>query len=384
MREGLERKGEVLSLGFKGFDDAGYINKRMYHMLGGLSGTGKSSLADQAYIINPFLQLDELKNSPIEEQDPIDYKVILFSMERSKELRLAKWVCQMIYRKYNILMSVPYLLSWGNRKSRVTQEQFNLVVEITEWCENLLEHVTIYDGVVTPKQFYELLIQDALSKGTSYGYIEIETNSGDLEYRKYKKRGNSKKEYIRDEEGPQFGKFQKVYVADNPKQINLFVLDHIGKLIKEHGMTDKDVLDKASEYCTTIRDVFGYSPVVVSQFNRNSLDTHRRKTPLPEEGDFAGSSKMYYDADLVYALFNPSKHQMDLMEPYNVKALNSVNGANRFRSLHLLKNSYGIDNGWLGMGYIGEVGEFRQLNPNMDEAVYSRIQKIVPVYWNQE
>ena len=48
---------------------------------------------------------------------------------------------------------------------------------------------------------------------------------------------------------------------------------------------------------------------------------------------------------------------------YNIEEFVNNKGYNRFRSITLLKNSYGVDDARVGMGFIGEVGMYKELPP---------------------
>lgn len=77
-------------------------------------------------------------------------------------------------------------------------------------------------------------------------------------------------------------------------------------------------------------------------------------------------------------LFNPNKYNLEGFEGYETKRFISREGINRFRSIHILKNTYGPDNMIFAYQFVGENGMFRELpNPadlSMDE--YNRLANI--------
>lgn len=66
------------------------------------------------------------------------------------------------------------------------------------------------------------------------------------------------------------------------------------------------------------------------------------------------------------ALFDPSRYKVLDPSGYDLNKLKDDEGKNYFRSLRLLKNSYGADNLRIGLGFLGEMGMFRELPRQRD------------------
>ncbi len=329
-----------------------FLGKRLYHLIGGAGGSGKSAWIDQNYVLNPVLW--KLKYG---QEQNVKVRVILRSLERSKELRKAKWVCMRLYLTKGILMDTASMLGWGEKKSRITDDLYEDIKEAYEWVNGLEDYIEIIDGAETPTGIYKQLYAEALSKGTLYQY----SNENGTEVL-YEYKGTTKRK-VPPQACSEATYYQPVYIPDDPNEVTIFVIDHLQSLKNERGYNDKQNLDKMSEYAQILRDRFGFSPVIVNQLNRNVGDTFRRvKTDLlPEEGDFSGSSRMYYDCDMAGILFNPYKYNLNTMSGWNVKKCIDQHGINRFRSFHLLKNTYGADNQIFGYQFIGENGIFYEI-----------------------
>lgn len=69
-----------------------------------------------------------------------------------------------------------------------------------------------------------------------------------------------------DAEGNSKRKIDK-FTASNPEAYNIIVLDHLLLLKKERGFSDKEVIDKMSEYMVELRNMFNVSGIFISQFN---------------------------------------------------------------------------------------------------------------------
>ena len=125
------------------------------------------------------------------------------------------------------------------------------------------------------------------------------------------------------------------------------------------------------------RDFYGYTPVVVSQFNRDISNPIRIKNGdvEPQLEDFAESSQTQNDADIVLALFDPIRYKVADPSGYNLEKLKDDYGAKYFRSLRLIKNSYGEDDVRIGLGFMGQIGMFKELpkRSHMTDADYETV-----------
>jgi replicative DNA helicase len=160
-----------------------------------------------------------------------------------------------------------------------------------------------------------------------------------------------------------------VYVPNDPNTITIVVIDHIGLLkTTKDQPTKKEAIDKMSSELQYFRDFFGYTPVVVSQFNRSISNPMRLKAGdvEPQLEDFSDSSSTQNDADVVLALFDPMRYKVSDTSGYDLDKLKDDYGAKYFRSLRLLKNSYGEDDIRIGLGFMGQLGIFKELPKNKD------------------
>jgi hypothetical protein len=125
------------------------------------------------------------------------------------------------------------------------------------------------------------------------------------------------------------------------------------------------------------RDMYGYSPVIVSQFNRDISSPMRLKNGdvEPQLEDFAESSQTQNDADVVLALFDPMRYKVADPSGYDLNKLRDEFGAKYFRSLRLIKNSYGEDDVRIGLSFLGQIGMFKELPKvkYMNESIYNDI-----------
>jgi replicative DNA helicase len=130
------------------------------------------------------------------------------------------------------------------------------------------------------------------------------------------------------------------------------------------------------------RDFFGYTPVVVSQFNRDISNIMRIKNDdvEPQLDDFKDSATTQEDADVVLALFDPMRYKVEDPSGYKLEKLKDEYGAKYFRSLRIIKNSYGEDDIRIGLGFLGQVGMFKELN-RMKDMTESDYESVVNKSW---
>ena len=178
-----------------------------------------------------------------------------------------------------------------------------------------------------------------------------------------------------------------IYIPNNPKEVVLIIYDHIGLQKKEtrkypNGDTvrlssKKEIIDQSSEDARKFRDVYGYSPIKVSQFNRDIANPIRIKNGDVEPAleDFKDSASTQEDSDVVLALFDVMRYGVPDPSGYDLTKLRNQDGAKMYRSLKILKNSYGPDDLRVGLGFQPVVGTFKEMPKvmNMSDRVYTEI-----------
>ena len=345
VEKGIAGENKGIPTGFTLTDSyTNAIQDSIYCLVGGGPGTGKTSYVDLAYVLNPY---DWWVNNKDKTDKKI--KVIYRSMERNTKYKIAKWTCLKLHKDYKIIIDVPTLFGWQGKKFEIDQELKEKIEGCKEYFETMLNSgvVNIYSGPENPTGIRNQSVKIALENG--------------------------KEEQVTE--------FQKVY-KKNDKDLHIVqVNDHVGKLKSEVNggvrLTEKALLDKHSEYMGILREFYHFYVVDIVQFNRSigSVDRMKVKEVVsPELDDFKGSGNMCENADLVTAIYNPYRHKVFDFLDYNINKFISPSGENRFRSLSIIKNTYGADDIILGLNFLGENGNFREI-PTADkfnEAMYNR------------
>jgi hypothetical protein len=335
VQAGLEGRNDGIPMGFDRLSRYIGIRKGMYFLVGGLTGSGKTSFIDDAFVLNPF-------DWYISQKDPkIKLRIIYRSMERSRTYKMAKWVSRKIFIDQGIILPVAKLLGWTEK---MTHDEHDLFLMYEDYINNMSDVITIIDGPENAVGVAKELKAHALQ----HGRIE------------------------------QVDEYNKRYFPDNENEVTIVIIDHIGLLkTTKDQTTKKEAIDKMSDELRYARDFYGYTPVAVSQFNRSISNIQRIKNGdvEPQLEDFAESSSTQNDADVVLALFDPMRYKVNDPSGYELTKLLDAYGAKYFRSLRLIKNSYGEDDVRIGLGFMGQIGMFKELpkKKDMTDADYESV-----------
>lgn len=325
---GMAGKNAGLPMGFRRLGNHISIRKSNLFLIGGYTGSGKTSLVDDAFVLNPmdFIILKKPEN--------IDYEVIYWSMERRKNFKLAKWTCRKIFLDTGIVIPVDRMLGWINKEKRLTHDEHDLFLNCEEYITALLEKVHIIEGPQNPM-------------GVKRYVDEYASRNGTIE---------------------KIDDYNSIYIPNNPNKITGIIYDHIGLQKKERRKeisyhTKKEIIDLSSEDARGFRDFYGFTPIKVSQFNRDIANPMRIKNgdvePMLE--DFKDSGSTQEDADVVLSLFDPMRYKVADPSGYDLEKLRDTEGRKKYRSLKILKNSYGSDDVRIGLAMQPEIGLFKEM-----------------------
>lgn len=352
------------------------IRPSIYTIVGGNSGSGKTSFVDDTFVLKPYTTWYKYRDAT-----DITVRVLYRSMERKRRLKLAKWSCWKMYQDYGILVDAETLL--GYKKEKITQDTWDKLVSCRDWANEMLDYVDIRDGRSTPSEYKAWVDGHALRHGVLYTANSIGVTSSEDPFTVIDSFASGKVRTLRNGDTEPIVEFtykgkdyqlkagERRYFPHREKEITLIVSDHVGKFSPDKGMSSKkQIIDAASEYNSDFRDVYGHSPVAVSQFNRATGDIQRIKHAggdlSPQLEDFKDTGGLVEDCDVALTIFNPFRYKAyddnGMYKGYNIRDyMVNPNGFNRYRLLSILKNSYGIDDVDFGMKFLGEVNDFSTL-----------------------
>lgn len=294
------------------------IAKNTYYTVGGETGAAKSTIIQDMFIIRPIEWY--LKNRTPD----IKLSIIYFGMERKMFMYSARWMSRKIFEMEGIAISPKKILS-KKKTDQMSDHEYKLVTHYTdlldEWEKDDL--LIAHEGSKNPSGMSMYLEAFARKHGTIVDKDKTDKSMENiLETRRY--------------------------TPNHPNHIVLVITDHIGILApeKESAQT-KTQIEKFSRTMREARDVYGFSPVIVQQLNRNMESVERKKFGelAPQLGDFADSGQTQKDSDVIMALFDPFRHVTGDLDGvkhngYELKNLRDRKFKTYYRSLHILKNSF--------------------------------------------
>lgn len=333
---GIEGKNQSLPIGFPRLGKYANVRKRILTLMLSTTGDGKSSMLD-TWNRN---MVDHYMNNP----HGLKPDIQLFSMERSKVLRVAKWISYLCFKQEAEIIEVPKLMGWWDEK--LTKEQHALIKSFKPYIDQVLnDYITIHDGAKTPNMIYAIM-KDHFETLGEYAEETVK------------------------------GKVEKVFIPNNPDIITIPELDHgnMTKTTKELP-TKKMAIDKNVTYFQGFRDLEGAAPIWVSQVNRGISGVTRTKDQehelvledVKESGDIGDA------CDLALSLFNPLKYKQSSKTGYIPEDfVDKRDGSNYFRSAQVLKSSYGADSVRIPMAFNGFCGNFKEMPKRFegDEKAY--------------
>src|SRR5437870_3870451 len=118
--DGIQGRNSGIPMGFRRLNSHISIRRATYYLIGGYTGSGKTSLVDDAFVLNPLDYL--IKNKTAE----LDLHIIYFSMERRKNFKLAKWISRKIFLDTGQIIPLNRMLGWVDKDHRLNSDEHDL------------------------------------------------------------------------------------------------------------------------------------------------------------------------------------------------------------------------------------------------------------------
>lgn len=308
------------------------IGKNTNVVIGGSSGSGKSSFTTEIYVIQPLLWYLKNKDNP---DLNIKLSIIYFGMERKQYRSTARWLSRLIFADRGVLIPVYKILGQGAKLDEREQKLIGEYKYIFDEIDPLLD---CYEGVIKPEKIGEYLRAFAEKHGKIEKVIEA---NGVIE--------------------------KEVYTPNHPNHIVLTITDHVGLIATSNKKAE---IDKFSHCMRIARDTYGFSNIQVQQLNRSISDTGRAKLGdiQPQLSDFQDTSSTIQDADIVLALLDPYRHVKEGSDGlgYEIDWLKDEKGVKYYRSVHILKNSFNSDGISAGLAFYPFCSMFKTLPKPID------------------
>jgi len=321
LKRGMEGHNIGLGNGLAAINTYIYgTHKARYYLIGGESGSGKTTMADFMYVFNAWSSAKEL-NRPI--------KIFYFSFEVSKKAKLFKWCSHFIFMKHGLRLHADYLQGLVNG-NLVSKEHAVLAIEAYGMVKEMMKDVHVTEHVLHPTKIFETMVEEHFAK---HGILTRSTPT--VEQLK---------------KNPKLKGFVTGYKENNPDLVTLIVLDHMALTASELGLDTKGTMDKLSKYCIVMRNLFYATPIILQQFSTDMMSTYRdnfgKKNDAaitPTRLDFGDSKSTFRDACVVLGIVKPqSQISTGLFYDYNVSKEDGL--GDYFTALYLMKNRYGPSN----------------------------------------
>ncbi|RUP42202.1 MAG: hypothetical protein EKK63_02575 [Acinetobacter sp.] len=336
----------------QGFDVGGSISKMIdgiqkssYYLIGAHPNIGKTQFTDFFFVLKAWLKAKSV-GKPL--------KIFYWSLEISSSMKKAKWASFYLQMKYGLHWKAKFIL--GRIPDKLpTKEEFEKIQEALQFVSYLLQDVIIIDQSMPGHRLYKFIADNYYAK---LGTIKRDTQT------EQQKKFNIPGHVIS-------------FIPNQDIPLTLLVADHIGLI---PGSTTKNALDAMSKDSVDARNMFGISPVLIQQFNQDLMSSRResltrgvkddpRRVPqllAPQQLDFGDSTYTFRDADLVLALVQPSKFQLQTFDEVPIGPVELGGIGPHFRAVYLLKNRDGFTDRYQHQFMDGLTGMFYDLPDTLD------------------
>lgn len=342
------------------------IQKKSIYAIGAAPKVGKTTFVDQAFVIEPFLHLQNLKVK--EPENPIKVNWIYYSFEIDRVKKEFKYAAHFMFRDFGISnfthngkiyqMSPRYLLG------RLTDEN-DKVITVTPEHEEMLKQIYLnriipmfgeYNaaGKKIRKGAIDFIADRDNPTGLRNHLIHYAKQNGEFIYEKY---------LTRNEKGQEVQKERITgYKPNDPNLFTIIITDHMRKLKRERNYTTKENIDKWIEYQVELRNWCDFIFVDIIHLNRALASIDRLKYMkdqlYPTGDDFKDTGNLSEEADYILTLFNPNDEKYKLENHFGIVLANYPN----YRSVHLVESRDTESPQHLAMQMYGNINLFKSIS----------------------
>lgn len=330
------------------------VEQSKYYLLTGSTKAAKTQLANYIFIYNTVMWT--YKNPGI-----IHPKIFYFPLEETPEnitLRFMAFIISYLTQG-KVVISPTDLKSTDERKP-LPQE----VLDIMDSLEfnAILDH---YEDIVT---FYD-----------SHNIVGINKTMCDYA----QTHGTTHFKVVKVKEVDELGKVKEVdrkifdyYTADDPNEYVIFIVDHVSLIEPIKGMDLRESICALSENCVTLRNRYGYIPVIIQQqstetSNAEAVKNNKIRPTVSGLGDGKYTAR---DANMMIGICNPNAYELPQYLGYDITRLKG-----NIRFMEIVLNRDGEANGICPLLFNGAINQFKEAPPatNLSElnAVCNELEK---------
>jgi len=355
------------------------LNKRMrlgngtYMVVTGPPGTGKTSLVDSEFVMNPILDCII---------DPATYAniyCIYRSMEKPIINKVTKFIAYMLYlaTEGQVILDTATLLGYHNKKRDLTDEDIALISELRGHINEIAKHLDLVSGPDTPEGVKQYILKTLYRLGT---YIQSDLEHVYINGKKTEKTFDLTDEYgrpyclLRGKTGKEIkvGHMFNQFIPTDPKMIIEHVTDTTNKIRKPKGSS---VLDTSNDYTFIISEFVEHRAICaidINQFGKESEKDLKGKSGNSLSvglSDIKGSGDFMQNAQIGLSILDPtylgiSRWGGDPGGRWPDMEVDRFHGT--LRILQIFKNSDGQSMYKMPCVMLGEMGYFQEI-PNPKE-----------------
>lgn len=316
------------------------IEQGQYILVTANQKVGKSQLANYLYV---FHALDYAYEHP----DQCSVHIIYFPLEESKQRIIERYLSYLLYKLNKIHIAPQDLRSTS--VGYPVPESILKMFEDEEYKKRL--------------DFFERCVQFETEDTNPTGILRVcEKYAKEVgKFSSHTKKSNG----VLEEDVTIFDD----YVQNDPNHYKIVIVDHVSLVDKEQGFSNKQTVDKISEYCVKyLRNRYNYTCVVIQQqaSEMEGLEAIKMKKMMPSTSGLSDSKYTSRDANLVLGLFDPSKFGLAQWLGYKIQDTDNVGLKSYGRFLYVLANRDGEMGGICPLFFDGAVCYFEEL-PRPDE-----------------
>lgn len=320
---------ERLSAKFPGWE------RGHYYGITAATSVGKTKLAK-------FLAVTSVYKF-IKEHPEIDYKIMYFALEESKEEFWLSMISNLLYELYDINISLAELKSLGN--FTLSNSILDKIKECKEHVDDMSNRIEVVDHLYNPFGIYKYVHDWHLANGK--------------------------------EEFSDGTKISKRYISNNPNLWFFVIIDHLSLLSPEEE--DKGSLYScigrfSKHYCLKhfVKKLNCVTIVVQQQDMTNDKQEYHQGLTIEEKLEpsipgLANCKETARDFHFLMALFSPHRYGMSKHRGYDI---NQMRG--KYVSMKILKDRhYGLANMYIPLYFNGATTYYEEL-PKVSEIDYKK------------
>lgn len=332
---------------FKRFSDdfIGFEQKMMY-LISSYTKGGKTQFTLS-------LLFDALEYA-FKHKEQLKLKIFYIILEETDEGMTQRYISYLLNRLSGIRISPRDLRS--SKNDRPLDENILLLLQDHQYQERLtfFEQVFEFSTVSNPTGILKLAKQYAEENGTTH-------------YKKTK----YKDEFGVTKEADAFD----WYEPNDPSEYRFIVIDHLALCDPERGMTQKEAMDKISEYCAkNLRNRYGFTVIIIQQQSAESEsnDSVKLGRIRPSVRGLGDSRYPARDCNLMLGLFSPYKFGLESYLGYDIKKFKD-----HIRFLEVCIGRDGAQGGIIALFFDGATCSFYELPPPNDEVGLLKVYKYI-------